>query len=149
MNAAFRVDDVVDAVDAIRGLENVGDAAGVGTAANRVDDAVPSSDLSSSVTSSPGNAGSGATGSTQSAPSGQTLAATPEGVQQTPTALPQFVYRGGSNTPTNMTPRPGVDDVGDNPGLSTWTTPEAAAPNGGLFRSLTLRGLNNERLCVT
>ncbi|MCL2736601.1 MAG: hypothetical protein FWD75_08240, partial [Propionibacteriaceae bacterium] len=44
---------------------------------------------------------------------------------------PQYVYRGGTRSTVNMTPRPGIDDVGDNPGLSTWTTPEAAAPNGG------------------
>jgi hypothetical protein len=42
-------------------------------------------------------------------------------------AAPQLVYRGGSRTADNMTPRPGIDDTG----LSTFDTPGAAAPNGG------------------
>jgi hypothetical protein len=38
-----------------------------------------------------------------------------------------LVYRGGSRTPDNLTPRPGIDDTG----LSTYDTPGAAAPSGG------------------
>ena len=38
-----------------------------------------------------------------------------------------LVYRGGSRTPSNMTPRPGVD----NTGLSVFDNAAAAAPNGG------------------
>ena len=37
------------------------------------------------------------------------------------------MYRGGSRSADNLTPRPGVDDTG----LSTFDTPAAAAPNGG------------------
>jgi hypothetical protein len=60
--------------------------------------------------------------------------AEPEGASTTPSvcvgateAAPQLVYRGGSRTADNMTPRPGIDDTG----LSTFDTPGAAAPNGG------------------
>ena len=42
-------------------------------------------------------------------------------------AAPQYVYREGSRSADNLTPRPGVDDTG----LSTFDTPAAAAPNGG------------------
>ncbi len=37
------------------------------------------------------------------------------------------VYRGGSDTPANLTPRPGIDTTG----LSTWDTLEAAVEPGG------------------
>lgn len=37
------------------------------------------------------------------------------------------MYRGGSRTAQNMTPRPGIDRTG----LSTFDNPAAAAPNGG------------------
>jgi hypothetical protein len=37
------------------------------------------------------------------------------------------VYRGGSASPKNLTPRPGADPTG----LSTFDNPAAAAPNGG------------------
>ena len=40
---------------------------------------------------------------------------------------PSLIYRGGSDTPSNLTPRPGIDDTG----LSAFDTPQAAAPNGG------------------
>ena len=40
---------------------------------------------------------------------------------------PQLVYRGGSAQAANLTPRPGIDESG----LSTFDTPEAAAPSGG------------------
>lgn len=40
---------------------------------------------------------------------------------------PRYLYRGGSRTPTNMTPRPGID----NTGLSTFDNAAAAAPHGG------------------
>jgi hypothetical protein len=40
---------------------------------------------------------------------------------------PRYVYRGGSNTQKNLTPRPGVDFDG----LSTFDTPAGAAPRGG------------------
>ncbi len=53
---------------------------------------------------------------------------------------PPLVYRGGSASADNLTPRP----IKDKDGLSAFTTPEAAAPNGGrvqvidttLFRTL-------------
>lgn len=38
-----------------------------------------------------------------------------------------LVYRGGSRTPDNMTPRPGIDGTG----LSMFDNPQAAAPKGG------------------
>jgi len=47
--------------------------------------------------------------------------------EDTEVAPPQFVYRGGSAQPDNLTPRPELDPNG----LSTYDTPEAAAPNGG------------------
>jgi hypothetical protein len=40
--------------------------------------------------------------------------------------VPQLVYRGGSRTPTNLTPRPGVDTTG----LSTFETLEQAVGPG-------------------
>jgi hypothetical protein len=40
---------------------------------------------------------------------------------------PQYVYRGGSGTPSNLTPRPGVDTTG----LSTFDNLEAATQPGG------------------
>jgi hypothetical protein len=43
--------------------------------------------------------------------------------------IPPKVYRGGSATPDNLTPRPGPD--GDTTGLSTFDTLEAATPPGG------------------
>jgi hypothetical protein len=46
-------------------------------------------------------------------------------------STPPLVYRSGSDTPLNMTPRAPQDVEGENPGLSAWTTPESAAPNGG------------------
>lgn len=42
-------------------------------------------------------------------------------------SAPQLVYRGGSRTAQNMTPRPGKDHTG----LSTFDNPAAAPPNGG------------------
>lgn len=53
---------------------------------------------------------------------------------------PPLIYRGGSASADNLTPRP----IKDKDGLSAFTTPEAAAPNGGrvqvidttLFRTL-------------
>ena len=40
---------------------------------------------------------------------------------------PRVVYRGGSSTPDNLTPRPGIDDTG----LSTFDNLEAATQPGG------------------
>jgi RHS repeat-associated protein len=60
------------------------------------------------------------------AANGRTSAASPRPVPAAE-AAPQLVYRGGSRTADNMTPRPGIDDTG----LSTFDTPGAAAPNGG------------------
>jgi RHS repeat-associated protein len=54
----------------------------------------------------------------------------PPNLNNLPTATKSgstLVYRGGSRTPDNLTPRPGIDDTG----LSTYDTPGAAAPNGG------------------
>ena len=54
---------------------------------------------------------------------------------------PLYVYRGGSDTATNLTPRPGKDTEG----LSTFDTPEAAAPNGGKVQVIDTSRLN----CLT
>jgi len=43
---------------------------------------------------------------------------------------PKVVYRGASGMPDSMTPRPGIDDVGANQGLSAYTTVEQAAKPG-------------------
>lgn len=45
----------------------------------------------------------------------------------TSTPAPRYVYRGGSDQPMNMTPRPGVDSTG----LSTFDNLEAAVKPGG------------------
>lgn len=51
---------------------------------------------------------------------------------------PQLVYRGGANTPTNLTARPGIDTTG----WSTFDTPGAAAPNGGPVQVIDTSRLN-------
>ena len=44
----------------------------------------------------------------------------------------EYIYRGGSFTDLNFTPRPGQDDgVGAKSGLSTFTTPQAATQGKG------------------
>jgi hypothetical protein len=55
---------------------------------------------------------------------------------------PDFVYRGGSDTPGNLTPRPGKDTDG----LSTFTTPEKAARPGGKVQKIDTSKLDN--VCV-
>jgi RHS repeat-associated protein len=40
------------------------------------------------------------------------------------------VFRGGSSSDANLTPRPGNDTVGEKRGLSTFDTPEKAAKSG-------------------
>ena len=40
------------------------------------------------------------------------------------------MFRGGGNTDTNLTPRPGKDTEGEKRGLSTFDTPEKAARPG-------------------
>lgn len=53
--------------------------------------------------------------------------ARPAGYRWAPQTKPSLVYRGGSGTADNMTPRPGIDHTG----LSTFDSPAAAAPKGG------------------
>jgi RHS repeat-associated protein len=47
-----------------------------------------------------------------------------------------IVYRGGSRTPDNLTPRPGRDMAGDKRGLSTFETLEKATPPGGKAQAI-------------
>jgi len=51
---------------------------------------------------------------------------------------PKLVYRGGSGTPSNLTPRPGVDTSG----LSTFDNLEAATPPGGKAQIIDVSKLN-------
>jgi len=52
---------------------------------------------------------------------------------------PDLVYRGGSFTESNFTPRPGKDDQGDlKEGLSTFRTPEQAANPGEKYQIIDL-----------
>ena len=48
----------------------------------------------------------------------------------------KIVYRGGSRTPYNLTPRPGSDMTGDKRGLSTFDTLEKATPPGGKAQAI-------------
>lgn len=47
-----------------------------------------------------------------------------------------IVYRGGSRTPDNLTPRPGRDMVEEKRGLSTFDTLEEATPPGGKAQAI-------------
>ncbi len=46
----------------------------------------------------------------------------------------ELVYRGGSATDDNLTPRPGKDTTGPKRGLSTFDTPEKAAKTGAKYQ---------------
>lgn len=48
----------------------------------------------------------------------------------------KIVYRGGSRTPDNLTPRPGSDLTGGKRGLSTFDTLEAATGPGGKAQAI-------------
>ena len=50
---------------------------------------------------------------------------------------PKIVYRGGSRTPDNLTPRPGIDTQG----LSTFVTLELAVQPGGKAQAIDLSRL--------
>jgi RHS repeat-associated protein len=54
------------------------------------------------------------------------------------------VYRGGSATPANLTPRPGRDTEGLKRGLSTFDTPEKAAKPGEKYQVIDVSKLGPE-----
>lgn len=75
----------------------------------------------------------------------------PSTKSETKTEDEDVVYRGGGPSPSNFTPRPGIDDQpGPKSGLSTFRTPEAATQGkGGVAQKLDLNRLRQQGFVIT